>query len=137
MLTKTIKKIKPHLHISNGVLLVALLITLNWAWGTVGALQNNFSLQQQVVTLQQQNKYYALQNQTLKYQQQYYKTNEYLELQARTTLNKSLPGEKVLLLPVNTVKDHPPADASVQPQIERTNLEQWLYFLFGTPGSNS
>ncbi|HXH27138.1 MAG TPA: hypothetical protein VNG90_04525 [Candidatus Acidoferrum sp.] len=128
-----IKHIKPQLTINNGVLFVALLITANWVWGTVVALQNNFLLQEQVDTLIQQNSYYALQNQTLQLQQNYYKTNEYVELAARTWLGKASPGEKVLILPPNTVSDTVPDSTkpTTTPLAKRSNFEQWMYFLFG------
>ena len=133
MLTKIIKKLKPHLTLNNGVLFIALLITANWAWGTVEALQSNFLLQEQVDNLIQQNNYYALQNQTLQLQQNYYKTNEYLELAARTWLGKANPGEKVLILPPNTVSDQAPTSSkpTSTPLAKRSNFEQWMYFLFG------
>lgn len=98
------KKIKPHLTFVNAVMLLALVITVTWAWGTVQAIRNNFMLQQQVDTLKEQNALYDLQNQTLRYQQRYYQTDEYLELSARERLNKAMPDEKVLILPPNTVK---------------------------------
>ena len=134
MLTNIIKKIKPYINVNNGVLFVAFLITVNWAWGTIDAIQSNFALQQQVDTLVQQNSYYSLQNQTLQYQQNYYKTDEYLELSARTWLNKASAGEKELILPPNTVSTPPEPDVAVtnKPITQQSNLEQWLYFLFGS-----
>jgi cell division protein FtsB len=137
MPTNIIKKIKPYINVNNGVLVVALLITINWAWGTIDAIQNNFVLQQQVDTLAQQNDYYTLQNETLHYQQDYYKTNEYLELSARTWLNKANPGEKELLLPKNTVSAPPePSPVSTsKPITQQSNFEQWMYFLFGNKQS--
>ena len=77
--TKTMfKRLTSYINLNNGVLVVALLITLSWIWGTVEAIQSNFALQQQVDTLAQENAYYDLQNETLKFQQKYYQTNEYL-----------------------------------------------------------
>ncbi len=126
------KKIRSHLTLNNGVLLVALLITLSWVWGTVQAIQQNFELQQQVDGLSQQIAYQDLQNQTLQFENQYYNSNEYLELSAREHLNKANAGEKLLILPPTTVSDK---GSSLQPAVtpisKRSNFQQWIYFLFG------
>lgn len=128
-----LKRLKPHLTLNNGILAVAIFITVAWAWGTADAIQRNFILQQQVDSLQQENNYYELQNDTLQFQQKYYQTDEYLELSARERLNKALPGEKVLILPPNKVSSSPSAapQSTVIPLAKRSNFEQWMYFLFG------
>lgn len=127
-------RLKSLITLNNGVLLVAILITVSWAWGTVEAIGRNFTLQQQVDALAQEVDYEDLQNETLKFQQKYYQTNEFLELSARERLNKAQDGEKVLILPKNTVssKNTVEQTASVTPITQRSNLEQWMYFLFAT-----
>jgi|SRR6266702_866457 len=129
------KKIRSHLTLNNGVLLVALLITVSWVWGTVQAIQQNFELQQQVDSIDQQISYQELENQTLQFENQYYSSNEYLELSAREHLNKANPGEKLLILPPTTVSDKTTTDqTTVTPISKRSNFQQWLYFLFGNKG---
>ena len=124
-------RLRTQLNLNNGVLLVALLVTASWVWGTVGAIQQNFLLQQEVDSLDQQIAFQELQNQTLQFENQYYGSKEYLEISARTHLNKANAGEKLLILPTNTVSDAPAAESSVTPIEKRTNFQQWLYFLFG------
>lgn len=127
-----LKKIREHLTLNNGVLLVALLITATWAWGTVEAIQQNFVLQQQVDSLGQRIAYQELENQTLQFENQYYNSREYLELSARTHLNKANPGEKLLILPPPTVSDqHGAIQPVTTPITQRSNFQQWMYFLFG------
>lgn len=127
-----LKRIKPYLTPSNGILAIALLVTCAWVWGTVEAIQKNFVLQQQVDMLAQENAFDELQNETLKFQQKYYQTNEYLELSARERLNKALPDEKLLLLPANTVASTSEIEIpQVTPIAQRSNFQQWMYFLFG------
>lgn len=98
------------------------------------AIQRNFKLQQQVDLLAQEIAVNELENQTLTLQNKYYKSAEYLELSARERLNKASPGEKVLILPPNTVepagamRTQNPDDA---PITQRSNFAQWMYFLFG------
>lgn len=127
-----LKQLKSHITLNNAVLIVALCITGTWVWGTIEAIQQNFTLQQQVDTLAQENSFYDLQNQALAFQQRYYKSSEYLELAARESLNKTVSGEKVLILPPNTVASKPPEpiDGSGQAIAQRSNFEQWMYFLF-------
>ncbi len=128
-------KLRSHFTLNNGVLLLALLITMSWVWGTVQAIQQNFVLQQQVDGIGQQIAFQDLENKTLEFENQYYGSNEYLELSARSHLNKSAPGEKLLILPQNTVSDKAPATTSVvMPISKRSNFQQWLYFLFGNKG---
>ncbi len=125
-------RLKPHLTLNNGVLAVALLITASWAWGTVGAIQQNFVLQQEVDGLGQEIAFQELQNQTLQFENQYYNSREYLELSARAHLNKANDGEKLLILPPNTVSDKSqPTTQPVTPISKRSNFQQWIYFLFG------
>jgi cell division protein FtsB len=76
---------------------IAILVT----WSGVGAIETNYNLQKQITQLEQQNELSSLQNNNLQLQNQYYNTNEYLELQARELLAKGLPGEKLILVPQN------------------------------------
>lgn len=130
--TNMFKNIRHHLTLNNGVLLVALLITMSWVWGTVQAIQQNFALQQQVDSIGQEIAYQDLENQTLRFENQYYTSNEYLELSARDHLNKANAGEKLLILPPTTVSDKSTTEQhSVTPITKRSDFQQWMYFLFG------
>lgn len=126
-------KIKSHITVNNGVLCIALLIGLSWVWSTVEAIQRNFKLQQQVDALNQQIAVQELENKSQMLQNKYYQSAEYTELSARERLNKTAPGEKLVILPPNTVKPAPEADfkPKEQPITARSNFAQWMYFLFG------
>lgn len=131
-----IKRVKALATLNNAVLIVALLIASTWVWSTIEAIQHNFKLQQQVDALSQQIAVDELQNKTLELQRAYYNSDQYLELSARERLGLAMPGEKVLILPANTVK---PVEQT-QPQVtdtgiaDRSNFAQWMYFLFGKKG---
>ncbi len=124
--------VRPHLTLNNGVLLAALLIGASWVWSTVAAIQRNFELQQQVDVLAQQIAVQELENKSQALQNKYYATNEYLELSARERLGKAAPGEKLLILPPNTVGTVPEEQnvAPESPIASRSNFAQWIYFLF-------
>ena len=118
---------------------IAILVT----WSGIGAIESNYNLQKQITQLQQQNDLSSLQNNNLQLQNQYFNTNEYLELQARQLLGKALPGEKLILVPqtvalANTINI--PVDktiSSTPPPIQPTyqsNFEAWMNFFFHRNG---
>ena len=84
------------------ILAVALLIAASWAWGSVTVMQRNFALQKDADEQQRQLQLTQLEVDTLQYQQNYYKSDEYKDLAARKFLGLASPGEKVLILPPNS-----------------------------------
>lgn len=116
------------------VQVVGILIAVSLIWNTIGVVQKNYGLQAQVDKLENEIAILELQNQQLKYDIEYYQTDEYLELEAREKFNKKAPGERVVALSDNDLKDPLPEEEQAElipkPQYEQ-NLEQWLYFLFG------
>lgn len=128
-----VRKIRGMMTINNDVLLIALLIGASWAWSTIEAIQRNFKLQQQVDALAQQNAVQQLQNRSQELQNKYYQTPEYLELSAREHLGKVQPGERVIILPPNSVAATSQVEVQQKetPITSRSNFAQWMYFLFG------
>lgn len=120
---------------NNLVIVVALLIGAGWAWGSIGVMQKNYKLQQEVDGKMRQEKLVELELQNAQYEQKYYQSEEYLELSIRTSLGLANPGEKVLILPPNTqqAKDADKVVAN-KPTIVAaapSPLQQWINFLFG------
>ncbi len=135
--SKYVGTVKSLLNINNAVVLVAMLIATTWVWNTVIAIQRNFQLQQQVDAAAEQNAVLELENKTQDFENKYYASSEYLELSAREHLNKAGPGEKLLILPPNTVHqtgDDQTISSDETPITERSNFAQWMYFLFGKKG---
>ena len=126
---KLVQRFEHHLTLNNGVLAIAVIITASWVWGTINAIEKNFLLEQRAEDLQQQVTVQKLQNQNLQYQQHYLQTNEYLELSAREHFDKVTPGENELILPPNTVSSPPPKTTAAIPTKQRSNVDQWLFFL--------
>ena len=77
------------------------LVVLLVSWSGVTAIDSNYSLEKQISTLQQQNTVQALENNNLKLQNQYYNSNQYLELSARQNFGLAAPGETELIVPQN------------------------------------
>lgn len=108
------------------------------AWSGVGVIQTNYDLQRQISALQQQNAVNELENKNLALSNQYFNTNEYLELQARQQFGKAAPGETELLVPKGVAMAHT-VDLSgstkaptkvVEKPFYQQNFEAWMDFIF-------
>ncbi len=127
---------------SNVVVGVALLIAASWAWGSISTMQRNFELQKEVDAKRRELELTDLEVQTLQYQQNYYKSDEYKDLAAREHLGLAGPGEKVLMLPPNSqlvknqTKQQADAPATAVIGSAPNNLEQWFNFFSGASAGN-
>jgi cell division protein FtsB len=141
------KRVQQLLDIRNIVLYIFGLIVLAIAWSGAKTVQNNYELQKQVTSLQQQNRVLSLLNANTYLQNQFYHTNEYLELSARQNLGLAAPGEQVLIVPKAVAMKY------VDPSLAKTssfsenipsdkrpnyvkNLEAWRDFLLGRNSVN-
>ena len=122
----------------NIALYVFLLVVVAITWSGVKTLQNNYDLQKQISALNQQNTVLQLQNENTALQNQYYKTDEYLDLAARQNLGLAAPGEKVLLISRSVALKHVDQSKLTAPQTTADNrsfviknLEAWRDFLLG------
>ncbi|MGH7218164.1 MAG: FtsB family cell division protein [Candidatus Microsaccharimonas sp.] len=127
-----------YLTFNNLVIVTAFLIAAGWVWGSLQVMQRNYGLQKEVDYKKRQLELAELQKESLELQNRYYGTNEYKELAARESLGLVMPGERVLILPENSVaaleadkKASSTGSAQAIPQETTSNLEQWLNFLFG------
>jgi cell division protein FtsB len=127
--------------IRNVGLLVFTVIVLLISWSGIKTIQTNYGLQKQISQLNQENQVQSLENTNQHLQNQYYSTNQYLEITARQNLGLGAPGETELLVPKNVALAHTvkmPESASVkagvpnQPLWQR-NFEAWMNFLLHRP----
>lgn len=126
-------KLRPYFTYANAVLAIAFLLAISWVWGTIEALQQNFLLERQVTQLEHTVELDEIEVQLLEHEQRYYESDEYLELAAREHFGRAAPGEKMLILPENTVTDTLPSRDTVTPKQEPPgNLQQWTMFLFSS-----
>lgn len=146
MLDDVTKQIKSQLKTLNDIRNVALylfvLIVFAIAWSSVKTIQNNYVLQKQISTLRQQNDVTKLSNQNIVFQNQYYKSDHYLELAARQSLGLSAPGETIMLIPKDVamkyidpalVKSYVPVEGYRVDKRSKyvKNIEAWRDFLLG------
>jgi hypothetical protein len=125
-----------YLTLNNIVIVVALLIGIGWAWGSVGMMQRNFALQKEVDSKKRDALLAELEVQSLQFEQKYYQSDEYKELALRQRTGLVKPGEKVLFLPPNTAQaknadSQVKGDAAPQATKAPSNMAQWVNFLFG------
>lgn len=131
-----------YLSFNDFMLLGALLVALGLSWNTVTAMQRNYRLQQKYDQLQAEVELLDLQNQNLKYNIAYLKTNDYLELAARDKFSKSLPGENLVYLPGNSEANRAPVAKNTVQKAKpestgwQANLQAWWKFLRGKQPSS-
>lgn len=112
-----------------GVVLIVIVATVLFLAMTIQVLNNNYTLQRQIDNAKLDNQIAELENQNLKLEQEYYKTSEYQELSARALLGKAQPGEHLVLLP--KVAKTATSSNDGQARTAKSNMDQWLDFLFG------
>lgn len=117
-------------------LVVFLLIALMVSWSGAKVIQTNYDLQKQISEMQQENQVSELANNNLKLENQYYNTNQYLELKARQDFGLGMPGEKLVMVPREVALAHTineaadtsvPTASSKKPQYQK-NFESWINF---------
>jgi len=114
---------------------VFVVIVLLISWSGIKTIQTNYGLQKQISGLQQQNGLQQLQNNNLALQNQYYKSNQYLELAARQNFGLAVAGEKELIVPASIAlsytTDTPvtstPAATNTTPGYQH-NFQSWVNF---------
>jgi cell division protein FtsB len=124
-------------------LLLFLAVVLMVSWSGAKVIQKNYELQKQISQLRQENAVQDLANNNLKLQNQYFNTDQYLELQARQDFGLGQPGEKLILVPrdvamsfikADTGGDEKSAPTVHQPAYQR-NFEAWIDFFMHRQGS--
>lgn len=120
-------------------LLLFLVVVLLISWSGVKVIDTNYNLQRQISQIQQQNQVQQLTNNNLKLQNQYYESQQYLDISARQNFGLALPGEVVINVPTSVAVAHT-VDLPDQEQTEVTktkskqpayqrNFQAWMDFL--------
>lgn len=119
------------------LLLGALLVALALGWNTISAMQRNYRLQQKYDQLKAEVELQELQNQNLRYNIAYLKTDDYKELAARDKFSKVLPGETMVYLPGSGAAKQAPTPKNISQVVRpktngwRANVQAWWKFLQG------
>ena len=115
-------------------------IALLVAWSGAAVIQQNYTLQQQVAQLEQEIAIQEIENNNLRMRNEYFETDQYLELQARRQFGLAAPGETMLLVPDEVALRYttPLPDAlevETAPVSDdrsplRQNFDAWIDFFF-------
>ncbi len=118
-------------------LLVFGVIVLLVTFSGIGAIQENYELLKQIAQLEQENEIVRLENANQALKNQYYNTDQYLELEARRQFGLAAPGETVYIVPASEaferIAELPSEEQSTPPpRIEKPfyqeNFEAWMDF---------
>jgi len=118
-----------------GQLLFVVLVLL-FTWSGIKSIQTNYGLQKQIAGLKQQNDVQTLQNNNLQLQNEYFNSNQYLELAARQNFGLAAPGEKEVIVPESVALAYTtslpapaqPAPATSQQPAYQKNFQSWVDF---------
>lgn len=137
---------KSSYHLLNDTRVLGLLafgvVALLVSWSGVKSIQTNYELQKQISKLQQENDVRSLENQNQKLKNEYYKTDEFLELAARRQFGKAAPGETVLVVPKSVALSYAPELPKTAAKKNKTvsavptyqkNLQDWVNFYLHRP----
>ncbi|HVS58745.1 MAG TPA: septum formation initiator family protein [Candidatus Saccharimonadales bacterium] len=124
---------------------IFVILVLLMSWSGIKAIQTNYSLQKQIAALKQQNTVQQLQDNNLKLQNEYYNSNQYLELSARQNFGLGLPGETEVTVPESVALAHTAplpkiasqqtVVSSKQPAYQR-NFQGWIGFFLHRQSTN-
>ena len=116
------------------VLFVILVLLISWSG--IKSIQTNYGLQKQITTLNQQDSLQKLQNDNLALKNQYFNSNQYLELSARENFGLAAAGEQEIIVPASVALAHTidlpspakPVEAKVKQPAYQRNFESWVNF---------
>lgn len=136
---KYLKRLEPFLEVRVIGLVVFAIIIILVSWSGLRVLQANYELEKKMSQLKQRNAIQQLENENLKLKNEYFKSDQYLELTARRQFNKAAAGEKLYLIPQNTAlaktvelpKEQVTAKKEAKPKAKYVqNFDDWMKFLF-------
>ncbi len=116
--------------------LIFVVIVLMISWSGIKTIQTNYGLQKQIASLDHANTLQKLQNDNLALQNQYYNSNQYLELSARQNFGLAAAGEKEISVPPNVALSYTvdvpvttnPDAAKAKQSASQRNFESWVDF---------
>ena len=121
------------LTVENVVLALAIVLCLTWTYQSIAAMSRNWELSERLTAERKNLELVGLEVETAELENEYYRSNEYQELMARRNLDKKLSGENMVVMPENSEaakNKHKEVIESNAKEIEYSNVEKWMKFLF-------
>lgn len=125
------KKLAKHITIENVAMVVLFIFGTGCAISAISSLQRNYELLTRVREGETKNQVLELEIANLRLRKIYYATDEFLDLQSRSKLNKALPGENLVLLPKVEHPANEKGTAPTEQPLKLTNPQKWAQFLLG------
>ena len=125
--------------------MVFVVIVLLISWSGIKTIQTNYGLQRQIASISQQNSVQKLENDNLALKNDYFKSNQYLDVAARQNFGLAAPGEKLIVVPEsvalsNTIDiptNAPDAATKAKQPVYQRNFQSWVdFFLHRQAGAN-
>lgn len=123
------------------VLFVILVLLISWSG--IKTIQTNYGLQKQISVLNQKNSLQKLENENLRLKNEYYNSNQYLELAARQNFGLAMAGEKEVIVPQKVALSYTvnqpsakPIEAKDKQPVYQRNFEAWVNFFLHRQASN-
>lgn len=116
------------------IAIIGVLLVVWLGYNTTKVILRNYELSQKIDDLENEIAVLELENQNLEFQIGYFKTDAYLELEARDKLTKVSSGEKLLVLPddrYDSIQTESLPSESTQDLEAVSNFKAWLDFLVG------
>ncbi len=133
-ITRRIKRLlKRRLTRQHVIFAVLLIVVVYIGVSTLSVITRNYQLQQRIDELRAENRVLELENQKLRYRITYYKTDAFVEKEARAKLNLKAPGETVVIFPDKIPESAKPPESEPEPTLTEAatdNFQRWMYFLF-------
>ena len=116
----------------NVVLVLAVIVCLAMACNSIAATTRNWELSENLTKERQRLELVSVEVEAQELENEYYQTEEYQELMARSLLDKKLPGENMVVMPENSeAAKTKHQEVEVEPvQKEYSNFEKWMMRLF-------
>ena len=133
------QKLIDYIKANPGMVIIVIVAGL-MGWNMINVIRQNYEYQQRADKIADDISLMELENEKLKYNIEYYKTDSYLEQRARESLNLRAPGEKVIVVPKRkTAAEKQPQEERPPSRIEqyKQNLQDWKNLFSGRarPGS--
>ena len=124
---------------------VFVIIVLLISWSGIKSIQTNYGLQKQITSLKEQNDWQKLQNSNLALDNQYYNSNQYLELAARKNFGLAAAGEQEIIVPKTVALAHTvelpdyskPEEVTVKLPAYQRNFQSWVDFFLHRQNSSN
>lgn len=120
------------LSVENVVLMLAVILCLTWTYQSIVAITKNWTLADKLAVSKNELALMEVEVESAELENEYYKSNEYQELQARKLLDKQSAGERMVILPENSeaAKNKHIEQTEVEKKREYSNFEKWMMYLF-------